>query len=79
VRALVYLGANACILGRNEEKTRAMAQDIERVRNGSRVIPIAVDVRDADQMAAAADTCNTELGGIDFVMCVTVLLKQKPS
>lgn len=45
-----------------------MAQDIERVRKGSKVLPLAVDVRDADKVAAAANICNTELGSIDFVM-----------
>ncbi|KFY60106.1 hypothetical protein V496_05442 [Pseudogymnoascus sp. VKM F-4515 (FW-2607)] len=45
VRALVYLGANACITGHNEEKTRDMAQDIEKTHEGSMVLPLIVDVR----------------------------------
>jgi len=45
-RALVYLGANACIIGRNVDKTEKAAADIAKVRDGARVIGIgAVDVR----------------------------------
>ena len=45
-KALVYLGANACILGRNVEKTEAGAKEIAAVRNGAKVIGIGgVDVR----------------------------------
>ena len=45
-RALVYLGADACIIGRNAEKTEAAAIDIAKVRQGARVIGIGnVDVR----------------------------------
>lgn len=45
-KALVYLGANACIIGRNPEKTERAAKEIAAVRPGSKVIGIgAVDVR----------------------------------
>lgn len=45
-KALVYLGANACILGRNVEKTEAGAKEIAAVRKGAKVIGIGgVDVR----------------------------------
>jgi peroxisomal 2,4-dienoyl-CoA reductase len=45
-RALVRLGANACIIGRNVEKTEAAARDIETVRPGAKVIGIGgCDVR----------------------------------
>lgn len=45
-RALVRLGANACIIGRNVEKTEAAAKDIETVRPGAKVIGIGgCDVR----------------------------------
>lgn len=46
VRALVRLGANACIVGRSVEKTEAAAKDIETVRPGAKVIGIGgCDVR----------------------------------
>lgn len=45
-RALVRLGANACIIGRNVEKTEAAAKDIQTARPGSKVIGIGgCDVR----------------------------------
>lgn len=43
---MVYLGANACIIGRNVEKTESMAREIAAVRKGAKVLGIgAVDVR----------------------------------
>jgi len=69
VRALVHLGADACIIGRNVEKTEKMATDIATARPGAKVIGIgAVDVRSAESLQEAADRCAKELGGIDYVM-----------
>jgi peroxisomal 2,4-dienoyl-CoA reductase len=69
VRALVHLGANACIIGRNVEKTERMAQSIATARKGAKVIGIgAVDVRKIETLESAVDRCVKELGGIDFVM-----------
>ncbi|KAF2001601.1 peroxisomal 2,4-dienoyl-CoA reductase-like protein SPS19 [Amniculicola lignicola CBS 123094] len=69
VRALVHLGANACIIGRNVEKTENMAKDIATARNGAKVIGIgAVDVRNPEALTAAAERCVRELGSIDFVI-----------
>lgn len=71
VRALVYLGANACIVGRNAEKTESAAKGIASVRPGSKVLGIGmVDVRDVDALEKAISTCVQELGSIDFLMCV---------
>ncbi|CAK7219893.1 peroxisomal 2 4-dienoyl-CoA reductase sps19 [Sporothrix bragantina] len=68
-RALVYLGADACIIGRNVEKTEAAAIDIAKVRKGARVIGIGnVDVRNFETLKKAADRCVAELGSIDFVI-----------
>lgn len=45
-RALVRLGANAFILGRNVEKTEAAAKDIATARPGAKVIGLGgCDVR----------------------------------
>jgi len=45
-RALVHLGADACIIGRNVEKTEAAAKEIAKVRPGARVLGLGnVDVR----------------------------------
>ncbi|KAF2270108.1 peroxisomal 2,4-dienoyl-CoA reductase-like protein SPS19 [Lojkania enalia] len=69
VRAMVHLGANACIIGRNVEKTENMAKDIATARKGAKVIGIgAVDVRKPEALAEAADRCANELGSIDFVI-----------
>jgi peroxisomal 2,4-dienoyl-CoA reductase len=69
VRALVALGANACIIGRNAQKTETVAKDLETARPGSKVIGIGnVDVRRVEDLEAAATKCAKELGGIDFVI-----------
>ncbi|KAG9201425.1 hypothetical protein B5807_07893 [Epicoccum nigrum] len=69
VRAMVHLGANACIVGRNVEKTESVAKDIATARKGAKVIGIgAVDVRKPELLQAAADRCAKELGSIDFVI-----------
>ncbi len=71
VRALVHLGANACIIGRNVEKTESMAKDIATARRGAKVIGIgAVDVRKIEDLEGAVERCVRELGGIDYVMYV---------
>lgn len=71
VRALVYLGADACIIGRNVEKTERMANSMAESRPGARVLGYgAVDVRDYDNLKDAVERCVKELGGIDFVMSV---------
>lgn len=54
-RALVRLGADACIIGRNVEKTEAVAKDIATVRLGAKVIGIGgCDVR----KVWACSTCD---------------------
>lgn len=69
VRAMVHLGANACIVGRNVEKTENMAKDIATARPGATVIGIgSVDVRSFDSLKEAVARCVEELGAIDFVM-----------
>ena len=69
----MHLGANACIIGRNVEKTERVAKDIATVRPGAKVIGIgAVDVRKFDDLKGAADRCVKELGAIDYVMYVRV-------
>ncbi|KXG46838.1 Glucose/ribitol dehydrogenase [Penicillium griseofulvum] len=69
VRALVHLGANACIIGRNVEKTERVARDIATVRPGAKVIGIgAVDVRKFEDLKNAVERCVEELCSIDFVI-----------
>ncbi|KAJ9638510.1 peroxisomal 2 4-dienoyl-CoA reductase sps19 [Knufia peltigerae] len=69
VRALVVLGADACIVGRNVQKTDLVAKDIALVRRGSKVLGIGgVDVRSLADLESAAKRCAVELGGIDFLI-----------
>ena len=69
VRAFVALGGNACIIGRNVEKTENGAKDIATVRPGAKVIGLGnVDVRNPEALQSAADRCAKELGGIDFAI-----------
>jgi len=69
VRALVHLGANACIIGRNPEKTESMAKDIATARKGAKVIGLGgVDVRKIQDLERAVDRCVKELGSLDFCM-----------
>ena len=66
---MVHLGANACIIGRNVEKTERVAKDIATARPGARVLGFgSVDVRSIESMQTAVEKCVKELGGIDFVM-----------
>lgn len=72
VRALVHLGANACIVGRNAQKTDEVAKDIATARTGAKVLGIGnIDVRSVESLQDAADRCAKELGGIDFLMYVS--------
>ena len=69
VKALVYLGANAGIVGRNAEKCSRVAEEIAAVRTSARVLAFGkVDVRDVKALENAALHCVQELGSIDFVM-----------
>lgn len=71
MRALVELGANACILGRNVAKTERVAAEIAATRPGAKVLGFgAVDVRKPQDMEGAVKRCVQALGGIDFVMYV---------
>ncbi|MCJ1234452.1 hypothetical protein MMC14_002413 [Varicellaria rhodocarpa] len=75
VRALVHLGANACIVGRNVQKTESAAIDIATARPGAKVLGFgAVDVRKVESLQDAVERCVKELGGIDFVMYLTLIL-----
>lgn len=66
---MVHLGANACIIGRNIEKTESMARNIETARKGSKVLGIGgLDVRRIESLEGAVERCVKELGSIDFVM-----------
>ena len=74
VRAMVHLGADACIVGRNVEKTEGMAKTIATARSGAKVLGMgSVDVRNPESLGAAVERCEEEIGPIDFVMYVVSL------
>lgn len=69
VKAFIYLGGNAFIIGRNVAKTESMALEMSKLRPGAKVIGVGgLDVRKIEDMEKAAERCVKELGGIDFVI-----------
>lgn len=67
--ALVLLGANAAIVGRNVENTEKAARDIAKLRPGAKVLGLGgTDVRDVKNLKRAVDRTVAELGRIDFVI-----------
>ena len=66
--ALAYLeaGAQVAIAARNSEGLQRVADEL--ASNG-RVVPIACDVTQPDQVTAMVDRVLTELGGIDIAVC----------
>lgn len=67
--ALVLLGADAAIVGRNEKKTNQAADEISRLRPGAKVVSCPnTDVRDVQSIAKAVEKTVQQLGRIDFVI-----------
>jgi peroxisomal 2,4-dienoyl-CoA reductase len=67
--ALVLLGANAAIIGRNQKKTDEAAEQLSKLRPGAKVISCPnVDVRDVNSLKQAVDKTVAQLGRIDFVI-----------
>lgn len=67
--AMILLGANAAIVGRNPEKTLKAAEDLQKLRKGAKVIGCAnIDVREVNSIAKAVEQTVRELGRIDYVI-----------
>lgn len=67
--AMVLLGANAAIVGRNKEKTDSVAREIAALRLGAVVVSCAnTDVRDVNSIAKAVELTVEKLGRIDYVI-----------
>ncbi|GME88524.1 hypothetical protein B5S28_g3852 [[Candida] boidinii] len=68
--ALIQLGCNAAIIGRNIEKTEKAAKDLQNLRSDSKVLGIGnIDVRKIDDLIKAVNETVLKLGRIDFVIC----------
>ncbi|CUM52042.1 uncharacterized protein AC631_03419 [Debaryomyces fabryi] len=67
--AMILLGANAAIVGRNPEKTRQAAREMDELRPDCKVIACPnTDVRDVNSIAKAVENTVQQLGRIDFVI-----------
>lgn len=67
--AMVLLGANAAIVGRNQKKTDDAAAEIARLRPGAKVVSCPnTDVRDVRSIVRAVERTVEQLGRIDFVI-----------
>ncbi|MFE3461834.1 SDR family oxidoreductase [Nocardiopsis aegyptia] len=66
-RRLAADGAHVAVLGRRRDRLTDLADGIART-SGVRVVPVAVDVADADAVRGAARTVAAELGGVDLVV-----------
>lgn len=67
--ALVLLGADAAIVGRNKANTDQAAKEIAQLRDGARVVSCAgTDVRELSSLVKAVEKTVAELGRIDYVI-----------
>jgi 3-oxoacyl-[acyl-carrier protein] reductase len=66
-RSLAAEGANLAISARGEENLRATADEIAET-NGTKCIPVPLDVSDLDAIAAAAAKVDDELGPLDILV-----------
>ncbi len=68
-KALVALGADAAIIGRNKSKAEEAAREIAQVRPGAKVIAFGnVDVRSVESILNAVKATVAQLKRIDFVV-----------
>ena len=65
-RRLAADGAAVALIGRRGDRLEGLSAELKDADAG--VIPVAVDIRDADAMTAAAETVRAELGRVDLVV-----------
>ena len=65
-RGLAKAGANIAIVARNQEKSRAAAQELETL--GAEVICIACDVTQSAQIGAMVEQTAEAFGGVDILV-----------
>lgn len=67
--ALILLGADAAVVGRNVEKTDKACKEMAQLRPGAKVVSCPnTDVRDVQSIAKAVEKTVAELGRIDYVI-----------
>lgn len=66
-RALAQAGANVAVLATTEEKTQALADEIN-AGGGGQAIGVAVNVIERDTLQAAADKVMREFGRVDILI-----------
>lgn len=67
-RYIMQLGANVVITSRNLEKLDQAAEELGRVNNSSRCIPLSCDVRNYDEVVNMYESAKEKLGSIDILM-----------
>lgn len=60
-------GASVALLGRREDRLKALADELRATATGS-VLPVAVDLTDAEAVTAAAGAVTGALGAVDLVV-----------
>ncbi|MEU9166635.1 SDR family oxidoreductase [Streptomyces sp. NPDC048420] len=66
-RRLADAGASVALLGRREDRLMTLADDLRRTATGS-VLPVTVDLTDAEAVTEAAGAVTTALGAVDLVV-----------
>lgn len=66
-RRLAADGAHVAVLGRREDRLKALADELREDAPGT-VLPLPVDLTAPDALATAADTIHTTLGRVDLVV-----------
>ncbi|MRH28761.1 SDR family oxidoreductase [Microbacterium sp. SYP-A9085] len=66
-RQFALEGIDTAVCSRSIDRARA-AIDMMGVAGGGRLVPIEVELRDADSVAAAVDRAVAELGGVDVLV-----------
>lgn len=66
-KGLVAVGAKVAVLGRNPEKAKAAAAEIEE-ETGGKAVALTADVREPEQVEAALQEASNNLGKIDILI-----------
>lgn len=66
-RRLAESGASVALLGRREDRLKTLADELRRTATGS-VLPVTVDLTDAEAVTEAAGAVRGTLGAVDLVV-----------